>query len=166
MRKADLFISPSLGKLTLEKVVREIDNYLDEDPESRYRLVIGTDSQDRRVNGTKLTNFVTAIVVHRIGKGGRYFWKNGKQQYIRSLRQKIYTETLRSIEVAQQVVPKLSTKLDGRKNWGLEIHIDVGSSGDTREMIKEVVGIVIGNGYTAKTKPESFGASTVADKHT
>ena len=33
-------------------------------------------------------------------------------------------------------------------------------------MIKEVVGIVTGNGYVAKTKPEAYGASYVADKHT
>ena len=82
-----------------------------------------------------------------------------------SLRQKIHTETLRSIEVAQIVVPKLNAKLNGKENWEIEIHIDVGRSGDTREMIKEVVGMVIGNGYTAKTKPESYGASAVADKH-
>jgi len=33
-------------------------------------------------------------------------------------------------------------------------------------MIKEVVGMVTGNGFTAKTKPDSYGASKVADKHT
>jgi len=38
--------------------------------------------------------------------------------------------------------------------------------GPTREMIKEVVGMVNGNGFTAKTKPESYGAFVVADKHT
>lgn len=166
MKKGDLFTSPSLGKLSLNKVVAEITNYLHEDPESRYRLVIGSDSRDRRVNGEKLTNFVTAIVVHRIGKGGRYFWKNGTHKHISSLRQKIYTETFQSVEVAQTVVPELSGKLNGQKNWELEIHIDVGQSGDTRDMIKEVVGIVIGNGYKAKTKPDSFGASSIADKHT
>lgn len=155
-----------MGKLSLEKVVGEIINYLHEDPDSKYRLVIGSDSRDRCINGKKLTNFVTAIVVHRKGKGGRYFWKNGTHKHIRALRQKIYTETLLSIEVAQTVVPKLTGRLNGKSNWELEIHIDVGQSGDTRDMIKEVVGIVIGNGYTAKTKPESFGASSVADKHT
>lgn len=36
----------------------------------------------------------------------------------------------------------------------------------TREMIREVVGMVSGNGFTAKTKPESYGAFVVADKHT
>ncbi|MBU3957376.1 ribonuclease H-like YkuK family protein, partial [Patescibacteria group bacterium] len=38
--------------------------------------------------------------------------------------------------------------------------------GPTREMIKEVVGMVNGNGFVAKTKPESYGAFVVADKHT
>lgn len=165
MSQAHLYISPTSGELSLKQVVEEIVGYLYEKPEFRYRLVIGTDSQDHRVNGKKFTNFVTAIVVHRIGKGGRYFWKNGKQTHIRTLRDRIYTETLRSIEVAQLFVPKLNSKLNGYGNWELEIHIDVGRSGETRDMIKEVVGIVIGNGYTAKTKPDSFGASSVADKH-
>lgn len=161
----DIFTSPTLGQLSLEQVVEEITRYLYAEPESRYRLVIGTDSQDRQISSKKFTNFVTAIVVHRIGKGGRYFWKNGSQEQIRSLRQKIYTETSCSLEVAEKVVPKLSAKLNGSKNWELEIHIDVGRSGDTRDMIKEVVGMVIGNGYTAKTKPDSYGASSVADRH-
>lgn len=165
MSKPDVFISPTSGKLSLGRVIEEIVLYLHEEPQSRYRLVIGTDSQERKVSGRKITNFVTAIVVHRIGKGGRYFWKNGQEKYIKSLRHKIYTETFRSVEVAQKFVPRLTGKLNGYNNWELEIHIDVGRTGETRDMIKEVVGIVIGNGYTAKTKPDSFGASSVADKH-
>jgi uncharacterized protein len=50
--------------------------------------------------------------------------------------------------------------------YDLEIHIDVGPLGPTRDMIREVVGMVNGNGYVAKTKPDSWGASSVADKHT
>ncbi len=165
MSGTDIFINPTLGKLSLDQVIEEIVKYLYLEPQSSYRLVIGTDSQDHQSNGKKFTNFVTAIVVHRIGKGGRYFWKNGSQQQIRSLRQKIYTETTRSLEVAETVVPELSAKLNGNNNWELEIHIDVGQSGETRDMIKEVVGMVIGSGYTAKTKPDSYGASSVADRH-
>jgi len=33
-------------------------------------------------------------------------------------------------------------------------------------MIKEVVGMVRGSGYNAKTKPDAYGASAVADRHT
>ena len=81
------------------------------------------------------------------------------------LRNKIYTETLKSLETAEKLVPKLRDAISPAK-YDLEIHIDVGPLGPTREMIKEVVGMVTGNGYVAKTKPESWGASSVADKHT
>jgi hypothetical protein len=33
-------------------------------------------------------------------------------------------------------------------------------------MIAEVVSMIKGNGYEVKTKPDSFGASKVADRHT
>lgn len=162
---SDVFISPSFGELNLEEVIEKIVEFLDADPEEFYRLVIGTDSQDRVVDGVKLANFVTAVVIHRKGKGGRYFWKNGKKEKMPTLRDKIYAETLLSIEVAGELVPKLRERLNGRKNWELEIHIDVGRAGKTREMINEVVGMVTGNGYSAKTKPEAYAASSVADKH-
>ena len=46
------------------------------------------------------------------------------------------------------------------------IHADVGENGITREMIKEVVGLIRGNGFEPKIKPESFAASVVADRYT
>ena len=50
--------------------------------------------------------------------------------------------------------------------YDFEIHVDVGTVGPTRELIKEVTGMVRANGFSVKTKPESWGASTIADKHT
>ena len=159
------FISPSKGKLTLNKVIGEITAYLDEEPEKRYRLVIGTDSSNGTVDHK--TDFVTAVVVHRVGRGGRYFWTKKRKEKIVTLRDKIYAETLLSLELAQELVPELKTYLKpGNGGYELEIHIDVGEVGQTREMIREVVGMVAGNGFKAKTKPESYGASTVADRHT
>jgi len=70
-----------------------------------------------------------------------------------------------SLDFAENVVPKLRAIISHAK-YDLEIHIDVGALGPTRDMIREVVGMVNGNGFTAKTKPESWGASSVADKHT
>ena len=160
------FQSPTKGKQSLAGVIGEIAVFLDEDRQSQYRLVIGSDSHERKLEGKKVSNFVTAIVIHRIGKGGRYFWRNGRHERMNSLRHKIYTETQLSLETAGILVPELNKQLVGNKNWELEIHIDVGTVGDTREMIKEVVSMVIGNGYKAKTKPDSFAASSVADKYT
>ena len=81
------------------------------------------------------------------------------------LRDKIYTETLMSLATARELVPLLRGAISPGK-YDFEIHIDVGPLGPTRDMIKEVMGMVTGNGFTAKTKPESWGASHVADKHT
>ena len=131
-------------------------------------MVIGTDSQEKNgsAKGTKTIHVVTAVVVHRKGFGGKYFWKRKKVENIHTLREKIYTETMISLDFATQFVPLLKQTLNGSSpKYNLEIHVDVGEHGDTREMIKEVVGMVVGNGFVAKTKPEAYGASYVADKH-
>lgn len=159
------FVSPSRGSVTIGQIIEEVSNFIDEDPKSLYRLVIGTDSQAKRVNGANEIDFVTALIIHRSGKGARYFWKKEKLTKIPVLREKIYSETVRSLEFAHEIVPEIR-KVIPEKKYDFEIHIDVGPVGATRDMIKEVVGMVVGNGFTAKTKPESWGASSVADKHT
>ena len=159
------FHNPTKGKLSLKQVVQEIAGFIQDDPAASYGLVIGTDSHDRRVQGRKTVDFVTAIIIHRRGKGGRYFWQKKRKDRVFNLRNKIYTETLFSIEAAKSFVPLLKTRLNGNGKYDLEIHIDVGEVGPTRDMIKEVVGIVRGNGLVAKIKPSAYGASVVADKH-
>jgi hypothetical protein len=159
------FHNPVLGDLTAEEVISEISRFVNEEPERFYRVVIGSDSQGRRVNSHVEIDFVTAIIIHREGRGARYFWKKEKQVKSPSLREKIYTETLMSLSCAQEIVPMLRSAVSPGK-YDFEIHIDVGPLGPTRDMIKEVVGMVQGSGYAAKTKPESWGASSVADKHT
>lgn len=147
------------------EVVSEISLYIKEQPDRLYRLVIGTDSQIRGSNGASEIFFVTAVVLHRIGLGGRYFWSREKRAQKMYLRDRIYTETLLSLQLAENLVPLIRIAVpDGL--YDLEIHIDVGPNGATRDMIKEVVGMVTGNGYVAKTKPDSYGAYVVADRHT
>ena len=159
------FFSPSKGELTLEELVLEIQKYIKEEPDQLYRLVIGTDSQIRGSNGSSEIFFVTAVVIHRIGFGGRYFWSREKRAQKMFLRDRIYTETLLSLQLASSLIPLIRNAVpDGL--YELEIHIDVGPNGATRDMIKEVVGMVSGNGFTAKTKPDSYGAYVVADRHT
>ena len=160
------FENPSLGKLSLDQVTSCIVQFIKADPLSSYRVVIGSDSHERKLNGTKELSLVGAIIVHRQGKGGRYFYQRQKIAKPHTIREKIYTETLFSLEIAGKLLPLLNKTLNGHKSYELEIHIDVGRSGETRNMIHEVVGMVTGNGFKAKTKPESYGASKVADKHT
>ena len=159
------FISPTKGELTVSEVVSEIKDFINEGPDSSYLVVIGSDSQSKHVNNHSEIDFVTAVIVHRQGKGARYFYRKEKLNMTPVLRAKIWTETQMSLGTATQIAPLLRQAINPAK-YDLEIHVDVGPFGPTREMIKEVVGMVNGNGFKAKTKPESWGASSVADKHT
>lgn len=156
------------GSIKTNEAIDLIKKFLEEEPSQEYSLVIGTDSHEREKNGdAKIINLVTAVLVHRRGFGGKYFWKRKYVGGIHSLRDKIYAETIESLDFALTFVPLLRKSLNGKSpKYNLEIHIDVGEHGDTRDMIKEVVGMVTGNGFVAKTKPHSYGASYVADKHT
>lgn len=167
MKEAEVvFNNPSIGSLSVGEVVKEIAKFVGQDRNVFYRLVIGTDSKERRLNGSREVEFVTAIIIHREGKGGRFFWTKSPTKLVHSLREKIYGETLTSLDYAQKLIPILQAEMAGLAPYELEIHIDVGEVGSTRVMIKEVVGMVIGNGFVVKTKPESYGASVVADKYT
>lgn len=162
------FQSQTHGTITLENVIDQIKIFLSEDPDAEYSLVIGTDSQEKiEAKKNKVINIITAVVVHRKGFGGKYFWVKTQKRKPATLREKIYAETLTSLQFAEMFVPLVKKTLNGSApKYNLEIHVDVGEHGQTREMIKEVVGMVNGNGFVAKTKPYSYGASYVADKHT
>lgn len=179
------FNSPSSGKVNFTNVIYELVNFMEENPKTKYRLIIGTDSRSNNGHtkaGNKKQNsetnhkveFVTAIVIHRLGRGARYFWRKEAKENIHTLRQKIYEEAGLSLVMAQKLLKGLEKYLTSVTDnpiskppeYELEIHIDIGQGGPTREMIKEIVGMVHGSGFNAKTKPCSFGASTVADRHT
>ncbi len=153
------FISPTKGVLTLDQVFEDIRAYVGEDPDAEYRLIIGTDSRARED-----ITFVSAIVIHRVGKGARYYYEKRKHGPLASLRQRIYYETALSLALGSKIAARLSQ--DGWSNLNLEIHLDVGQEGATKAMIREVVGMVTGSGFDAKIKPDSYGASSVADKYT
>lgn len=156
-----MFHSPTFGELSLPQVREKILQFLDSEPECQYKLVVGTDSQPHNGSGV---DFVTAIVVHRRGYGGIYFWKRivNKRHYV--LRQRMYEEALLSLDMAEKVYSLLNT--NGATKYEVEIHVDIGPAGETREMITEIVGMIRGNGYVVKTKPDSYCASKVADRYT
>lgn len=158
------FYNPALGRVTSSQMVIEIAQFVKQEPDQYYSLVIGTDSQAKKLNGHSEYDFVTAIVIYRHGRGARYFWQKEKIYKSMILRDRIYAETLKSLSIAHELVPMVRKSVSSDK-YDLEIHIDVGPVGKTREMIKEVTGMVNGNGYVAKTKPESWAASSVADKY-
>lgn len=155
------FLHNSLGmRLTVPEVVGEIMNFMKADLVRKYKVTIGTDSELTHGNHA---DFVTAIVVHRVGNGGRYFWRRFNRGKMHTLRQRIIEEVLISLDIAKDTLTEL--KKFSLPEFDFEIHIDVGENGPTRPMIQEVVNMVRANNFEAKTKPESYAASNVADRH-
>lgn len=154
-----LFYSPSRGALVYDRMVSDLLDYVREEPQAQYKLIVGTDSHTR----TDLC-FVTAIIVHRIGKGARFYYRRRHQQKIRSLRQRIFYETAISLSLAERLANSLSE--NGAAGLNVEIHLDVGENGETRDLIRDVVGMVVGSGFQVEIKPNSYGASKVADRYT
>ena len=70
-------------------------------PTRRYKVTIGTDSE---LLANKSADFVSAIVLHRIGNGGRYFWQRYQLGPFYTLHDRIIREVLISIDVAKTVV--------------------------------------------------------------
>lgn len=161
------FQSETYGKLTLLQVRKHLLAFMEKDPNCSYRIVIGSDSAPRE---GKNSDFITALVIHRVGKGGIYFWKRVVKDKIYPnkdfsfLRQRIYQEATLSLTTADEFLEVV--KNDGISKFDVEIHVDIGKFGETRDMITEVVGMIRGSGFICKTKPESYGASKVADRHT
>lgn len=154
------FQSPTYGSLSFLQVRKKVLAFMNADSLAKYQLVIGTDSQAKN----EQTDFVIAIIVHRIGRGGIYFWQRRIEKKTYVLRQRIYQEATMSLEMAEEFLE--ITKDDGINRFDVEIHVDIGKFGKTREMINELTGMVRGSGFRCQIKPESYGASKVADRYT
>ena len=159
MIEQNLFNSYHGDKLNPEAVVSEIITFMRALPNNRYKVMIGTDSL--RYNETD-ADFVTAIVVHRVGNGGRYFWRREELGGFHTLRDRILREVMMSLDIAKGVLASLKDR--NTPEFDFEIHVDVGLNGETKTMIQELVGMVRANNFEARTKPESYAASSVADR--
>ena len=156
-----MFISPTEGKMSIKKTYDSILSFINEKPNNQYKLIIGTDSHP----GLAESVFVTAIVIYRVGHGGRYFHHKKKVEMKSGFKKRIFHEVSRSLTVASKLTELLSNDNESSL-LDIEIHIDVGQNGSSSEIIKEVVGMVIGSGYDALIKPDSYAASNVADRYT
>lgn len=147
-------------QITPTEVVRDIIEFIKEDPSHHYKVIVGTDSL---LFKDKQADFVTAIVVHRVGNGGRYFWRRFNPERCHTLRDRIIREVMLSLDVAKDILAGLRKTKDAM--FDFEIHADIGENGETKVMIQEVIGMIRAYNFQAKVKPESYAASKVADRH-
>jgi len=160
------FHNYSQGRISFDEVVVALFDFIRQDPTGTYRIIIGTDSKGSK-DSPNYQSFVTAIIVHKIGYGARYFWRKTYRKNLRGIRDKIYQEAMLSLEICWALMEKINAFPDNHlSNYRVEIHVDIGVNGPTRSIIQEVTGMIENMGFTAKIKPDSFGASRVAHRHT
>ena len=163
------FYSPSKGNLVLSEMIKEITQYISEKPEKFYEIIVGCDS-----SSGEEPQFPIAIVILRKGEGGRFFLKkvnySGSKKKFYNWKERILEEVLLSCQMALSLREKIIEKMKNKAgfcNYQFRyIHADVGENGQTKDMVKEVVGLIRGNGFEPQIKPESFVASVVADRFT
>lgn len=158
------FFNPTCGNLSIDGVVKEISHYIAERPEKFYDIIVGCDS-----SSSEEPNFPLAIVILRVGEGGRFFLKKINYHEMRKFygwHQRILEEVLLSCQLALFLRENLKKQIPSSLNWQfVYIHADVGENGVTKDMIREVTGLIRGNGFEPKIKPNSFAASNVADRY-
>lgn len=161
--------SPTYGAVDLQQIVEIIRDFINRNPDSDYEITIGTDSQN--FNRTKI---VTVIAVHKIGGGGIFFYDILYLPLIKELRRKLNTETQMSIDLANSFVTELEAEFDrtgwfyGDYNINFQLHCDIGYNGKTSALIPEITGWVkaaVPEEFEPIIKPESFAASSIANKY-
>lgn len=158
------FKSQTYGSVTLSEVPSKIQDYYEKMKhyDSVMRVIVGTDSQN--FNHTKMVN---VIAVTCEGHGGIFFYRVTHKDLIRDVRSKLHEEINESLEIAMELTRILEKDYAELFNEVLfSIHIDAGKSekGKTKELIPELVGWIRACGYDCEIKPDSYAASSIADK--
>lgn len=166
-----VFYNPSTQNMSIEEVVQHIREFIKKDPTATYRLSIGTDSHVHR----RVTRFITAIHIHRVGKGAWGCLKNYTvNRRVTSLKEKISTETTLSQEVAYAFISGYLEELaelvlpfeEEGASLQFEIHLDIGKKGLTKNLIKDMTERIDAMGVEVKIKPDSYAASSYAHRYT
>jgi len=115
---------------------------------------LGTDSMQLR----RHTRFVTVVAILTPGRGGRAIWTREVRPRIHSLRERLLREVWLSVELGLSLHPVVPGPL--------HVHIDANpiARHKSSAYVQELVGLVVGQGFRAVIKPESWAASRAADR--
>jgi len=145
---------------TLDEVLESMYLFYKQDPDSEYKIIVGSDSQKHKRSVT----YITAAVIYRVGNGLKLFYSSDKveQSYKIPMATRLLKEVEDSINLISKIEKSMLVELIGHDN--LEVHIDAGHNGNSRTILSAAIGFVKGMGFSYKIKPESYVASHVADR--
>src|SRR5690606_22404783 len=121
------------------------------------KVYMGTDSQVKR----GIVEFATVIVFLREHKGGFMFINREKLTRRLGIKERMFTEVQKSIDIAYQLGPRLDLY-----HIDLEVHADINTNPSFGCILalKEAMGYILGMGFQFRAKPESFASTNCANK--
>jgi uncharacterized protein len=142
-----------MWKTLTEVRIPDIGEFVRESSKDGQSVHIGTDS----LQSGRVTQFVTVVVILTPRKGGRVAYRRDTVPRISSLRERLLTEVWKSVELGLKFSPIVKGELT--------VHIDANPvvSHKSSAYVQELVGLVVGQGFKALIKPESWAASHTAD---
>jgi predicted RNase H-related nuclease YkuK (DUF458 family) len=145
------------GELLSDDIVAEVRKALEKESNEKIKVCIGSDSQ---VKGN-VTEFATAIVFLRLGKGGFVFVHKYLSEKKFSIKERMIHEVSDSVQTAYKICPVLD-----EFDVELEVHADINTDPNFKSNVafKEAMGYILGMGYTFKAKPEAFASTYCAGK--
>ena len=135
------------------KPIKDIVSFVTEASKDGQEVMVGSDS----LQVGKETQVVTVVVIYTKSKGGRVAYCRDRMPRIRDLRQRLLLEAQKSLDAALLIAPHIKGELS--------IHLDVNAQEEhmSSKYVKELVGYVMGMGFKAVIKPDSYVATTISD---
>ena len=158
--------SYTYGQLNIEEIPKKLLEFYKRNLDSGepMEITIGTDSQNR----TGYTKIVSVISIICRGRGGIFFHQVEYSEMIFNVREKLERETNRSLEIAHTLIDLLEQEIFQEifLNCPISIHIDAGNApnGKTKDLVQSLIGWVHAMGYDCEVKPNSYAASSIADR--
>ncbi|MFJ8235722.1 ribonuclease H-like YkuK family protein [Ureibacillus sp. NPDC094379] len=170
---ADTFQNLSHKNMSFDEVFQNIKQFIMKDPTGSFKLMFGTDSQVY----SRETIFITGIVIQQERKG---VWACFRRVVIprrmTNLHERISYETTLTEEIVslftdekrEQLINIILPNIYKGANFAVEGHIDIGSGkkNKTRIFVQEMISRMNSLGLKAKIKPDSFVASSYANRFT
>lgn len=157
--------SQTYGKLEFNEIPDKINKFYEANKHfgEPMEITIGTDSQ----NKDDTTKIVSVISIICKGHGGIFFHHVTFHALINNVKTKLETETNESLEIAQRLISILEQDYETLFSaCPISIHIDAGNAphGKTKDLIQSLTGWVHAMGYDCEVKPNSYAASSIADR--
>lgn len=138
------------GEVSFEEMCQLIKMYISQDPNAEFKIAIGTDSQNFSYTKIPVTIGIHKIV-NNVGCGGIFFAEIKRVPKISNMKQKLFYETNLSLKYAFKLKQ-------------ISVHIDAGYNGPSSQFIDDLTGWVKSCGFESVVKPDSYMASSVANR--